>query len=728
MKRTKHFGRFLLSIMLIWLPVTPATADGGYFSSRSVAVSADQRAILVKNGNAISMTFSTGYTGEGEDFAWIIPTPVPPSIEDVIEAGGNGERAFKFLAEYTAPEIYTSSGCFPAGTEVLTTGGPRSIETVKPGTEVCAFDMKSEEWTIGSVLKQETYHYEGDMITIQLGQITIRATGNHPFYVVRGDRLASRPSPQQIPEKERRMAGPGRWVEARDLKEGDRLKTKNDADLNITGLSTRDHKSKVYHLEVERYHNFAVHRAGVLVHNGPKAEAKGQAEPASLVTVYGMLTLENYEVSILGTAAASSLMRWLQEHNYRVSPDAQAILEAYVEQNWAFVAVKLKPSEQRHYENEFLPPLTVRYQHMQLIFPLRISSVSTTDSAKITLYIIAESTVSSFNFPTMILDYEDQSNKWLDPEKYLEASIQRTMGDENRGLAVTYRGEVVRSADDQEIVDGLMKSPFPSDRKRYLTRLETRMNPASMTDDISFMLDPLPGEFRVRIQASGGWGSELILVAQDGRTDAVEELLEAGDNLNARDMSGQTALIAAARGGHTEVVQILLEAGADVHVEYDYGGTALTQAAINGHAEIVQILLEAGAEPVSINRGGAALVRASYNGHAETVRILLHAGADVNTRDASGHTALTAASFKGRFDVVQVLLSSGVDVNGAGRNEWTALMYAAAEGHIEIVQALLEAGAGVNARDKYGRTAFFLAQQEGHMQIVEFLTDVGAEK
>jgi len=311
-----------------------------------------------------------------------------------------------------------------------------------------------------------------------------------------------------------------------------------------------------------------------------------------------------------------------------VSPDAQAILAAYIEQNWAFVAVKLKPGEQRHYENEFLPPLTVRYQHVQLIFPLRISSVSTTDSAKITLYVIAESTVSSFNFPTTILDYEDQFNEWLDPEKYLEASIRRTMGDENRALAVTYRGEVVRSADHQEIVDGLMKTPFPSDQKRYLTRLETRMNPASMTDDISFMLDPLPGEFRVRIQASGGWGSELILAAQNGQTDAVRELLEAGANLNARDMSGQTALIAAAGGGHTEVVQILLEAGT---------------------------------EPVSINRGGAALVRASYNGHAETVRILLHAGADVNARDKHGRTAFFLAQQGGHVQIVDLLIAVGAE-------------------------------------------------------------------
>ncbi|MBA7636707.1 hypothetical protein ES703_44328 [subsurface metagenome] len=151
------------------------------------------------------MTFSTGYTGEGEDFGWIIPTPVPPAIEDVSEAGEKGETAFQMLDEQSAPEIYIYSGCFPSGTEVLTADGPRAIEAVEPGTEVYACDLSSGEWTLARVLKMRAYHYEGDMITIQMGSIKIQATGNHPFYVLRGDRLAYRPVSQEIPKEEQGM-------------------------------------------------------------------------------------------------------------------------------------------------------------------------------------------------------------------------------------------------------------------------------------------------------------------------------------------------------------------------------------------------------------------------------------------------------------------------------------------------------------------------------------------
>jgi hypothetical protein len=75
-------------------------------------------------------------------------------------------------------------GCFPAGTEVLTASGSRVIEKITQGTEVYTYDLANGEWKTSKVITLQSHQYEGDMITIQLGQIMIRATGNHPFYVV----------------------------------------------------------------------------------------------------------------------------------------------------------------------------------------------------------------------------------------------------------------------------------------------------------------------------------------------------------------------------------------------------------------------------------------------------------------------------------------------------------------------------------------------------------------
>ena len=99
MKKERIHVWTLIFIILTRFPVSQAFADGGYFSSsRSVAVSADQRAIVIKNGDEISMTFSTGYTGEGQDFCWIIPPPAPPALRAGGESREYGGGAMKVVA------------------------------------------------------------------------------------------------------------------------------------------------------------------------------------------------------------------------------------------------------------------------------------------------------------------------------------------------------------------------------------------------------------------------------------------------------------------------------------------------------------------------------------------------------------------------------------------------------------------------------------------------------
>jgi hypothetical protein len=148
-------------------------------------------------------------------------------------------------------------------------------------------------------------------------------------------------------------------VEARDLLPGDVLLGTSDEEWVITDVASRYESTKVYNLSVEGNHNYAVHRVGILVHNKGVQEAK---EPEALVTVYGRVTLEHYEVSVLGAADASALLDWLQHNNYKIDPSAKRVFETYINKDWVFIAIKVNPGEKRHYDNELLPPITIQYQ------------------------------------------------------------------------------------------------------------------------------------------------------------------------------------------------------------------------------------------------------------------------------------------------------------------------------------------------------------------------------
>ena len=68
---------------------------------------------------------------------------------------------------------------------------------------------------------------------------------------------------------------------------------------------------------------------------------------------------------------------------------------------------------------------------------------------------------------------------------------------------------------------------------------------------------------------------ELIRSAKDGDIEKVKQLIVQGADVNAKDVSGKTALLWAAWYGHTEVVKLLIQAGADVNAKDDEGRTAL---------------------------------------------------------------------------------------------------------------------------------------------------------
>ena len=181
----------------------------------------------------------------------------------------------------------------------------------------------------------------------------------------------------------------------------------------------------------------------------------------------------------------------------------------------------------------------------------------------------------------------------------------------------------------------------------------------------------------------------LYDAAEAGDLDAVNRLISAGADVNAKGNNGVTPLFIAAQNGHAEIVNALLAARADVNAKNNNGVTALFMASQQGHAEIVNALLAGGADVnVRIDNGMTVLSIASQKGHAEIVNALLAARPDVNAKNNNGVTALIAASYVGYAEVVNMLLASGADVNAKGRRGETALGAALAGDHEEIAAAL----------------------------------------
>ena len=135
-------------------------------------------------------------------------------------------RSAFFLTDFTLtfltwrlrpPTCNCLGHCFPAGTLVATEHGQRAIETVREGERVWAMDLKDGQWKLRHVLQTFERVNDQDLLSIKIGNETIQVTPGHPFWVVRGEDLESRPWPEHAGERFANAALTGRWVDAGDL-------------------------------------------------------------------------------------------------------------------------------------------------------------------------------------------------------------------------------------------------------------------------------------------------------------------------------------------------------------------------------------------------------------------------------------------------------------------------------------------------------------------------------
>ncbi|MBM4360100.1 MAG: ankyrin repeat domain-containing protein [Deltaproteobacteria bacterium] len=88
----------------------------------------------------------------------------------------------------------------------------------------------------------------------------------------------------------------------------------------------------------------------------------------------------------------------------------------------------------------------------------------------------------------------------------------------------------------------------------------------------------------------------LIWAVSEGYHDIAVTLIEAGADLDARNVDGNTPLIRAACEGRTELASVLVKVGAKLDLQNEDGYSALILAKRRGHLEIVDLLLAAGAD------------------------------------------------------------------------------------------------------------------------------------
>ena len=192
--------------------------------------------------------------------------------------------------------------------------------------------------------------------------------------------------------------------------------------------------------------------------------------------------------------------------------------------------------------------------------------------------------------------------------------------------------------------------------------------------------------------------SLLMHAVLHDRSAIVERLLKVpGIDVNLQNVQGATAVILAAQFGTTQGVEQLIAAGADVNLQSITRVSALLQAARHGFIDIVKKLIAAGADVNLPNQHADTPLMHAVNFGKEkeevVTELLKVPTIDVNAVNRAGYTALRTAAEKGYSAMVKKLIQHGADL---GRHGGRALEGAIKGGHIDTIKELIAAKVDLN--------------------------------
>lgn len=211
-----------------------------------------------------------------------------------------------------------------------------------------------------------------------------------------------------------------------------------------------------------------------------------------------------------------------------------------------------------------------------------------------------------------------------------------------------------------------------------------------------------------------------------GNNDALEGLLKNGANPNIKDIVGKTPLIDAVKTNHPEAILPLLEYGANPTIKDNYGAT-LVSLGLSSTNPLIKDIVEL---PI-LNKlqipTNSALLQATVNHEIADMQAALAKGASANTVNQHGITAIQYAALHGFSDAITLLKSSGGDIIQTNFDGMQAIHFAAMTHQTSALATLISLGASPNAVDYKGNTPLhYAAQFTDEPAFIQKLLDAGA--
>jgi hypothetical protein len=190
------------------------------------------------------------------------------------------------------------------------------------------------------------------------------------------------------------------------------------------------------------------------------------------VHVWQELQVGPYDIAVVSSPDPNALIDWLNTNGYTFPPTAVDIVDWYVQKSWCFVAVRLSVQAPA---TGGLKPLEIVFDTAEIVYPMRISSLSSDAECEVRLYMLADHRTECVELPT----------RELNPHKgpvYPTYGYDDILFPQARGSFIVEYAGWIAPAD----VSGTPLEPLIS-KTYFLTRMTTVLTPQEMDGDFTFV-------------------------------------------------------------------------------------------------------------------------------------------------------------------------------------------------------------------------------------------------
>ena len=268
-------------------------------------------------------------------------------------------------------------------------------------------------------------------------------------------------------------------------------------------------------LTAPRFVHASTQGAGALVADRRSGCGRGPTEDivafdTSGVEVVGEAVVGPYAIEVITAEEGGNLARWLQLNGYGLPVSAADPIDAYIDEGFAFVGVKLRADV----PEGPIDTLVLRCGQSMPRIPLMLTAIASVPELPVTVYVQgAERYVPQGDWEDVAFDFGAVRWEGVGEETNYE-DLLRAVSADQRGFVTEFSGPVrsIAAGASDEVIELLTDGGT-------LTRMRSFVSPQQMTSDPSFVADPgAPEVSNVHAIASAvesrlGWVGVVPLLA-----------------------------------------------------------------------------------------------------------------------------------------------------------------------------------------------------------------------